>query len=260
MRKFLALFFTAAWICLSCPWAFASSEGNGPGFEAYTLKGGHVYRGDEKLRCEVHDVPENTANGIKAWAVIGAGSSDSVTEADTGVWFFGGGAVMFIPLDSEHECQDLIWSPAGDRLVLVRGSGVRPDVFYELYTLPDEGAGDAGPFNKEKEAGFSGMLGEVSWLEDGMRFAFTRIDDARRGEPADNPHWLRLSAVLHDSAVGETIALKESTDTQNFRFGSVSPDGGDIVLSEEYVESPEDWGDEDKVKTREISVPVPAAG
>jgi hypothetical protein len=72
------------------------------------------------------------------------------------------------------------------------------------------------------------------------------------------PYWLRLSAGLYDSATGETIVLKESTETQNFRFSSVSDDGEHIVLLEEYVKSPKDWADEDKVETREITVPVPA--
>jgi hypothetical protein len=33
----------------------------------------------------------------------------------------------------------------------------------------------------EKIAEFSGLRGEAAWLDDGMRFVFTRIDDTREG-------------------------------------------------------------------------------
>jgi hypothetical protein len=262
MRKFFALLLMVVLICLSSAAAFAANEGTRPNFGAYALKDGHVYKGGEELGCEVHEVPEGLANGMKAWAVIGADSSDSVAESDTGVWFFDEEADMFIPLDSEYEFQGLVWSPAGDRLVLVRGSGMRADIFYELYTLFDKSMKNTEPFNMAKKAEFAGMRGEAAWTADGMRFVFTRIDDTRddTGELANVPYWLRLSAVLYDSATGETVVMKESTDTQNFRFGAVSGDGENIVLSEEYVKSPKDWADEDKVKTREVTVPVPAAG
>jgi hypothetical protein len=175
-----------------------------------------------------------------------------VTEKETGVWFFGaeGDFMTFIPLESEHEYQGLLWSPAGDRLILVRGSGMRPDVFFELYA---EGM--------EKKAEFPGMRGEIQWLEDGMRFAFTRIDDTRDTEDGVfSAYALKLSAILYDSAVGETIVLKEAAGTQNFRFGGISDDGEKISITEEYVKSPKDWGDGEKIKEREIEVPIPAAG
>jgi hypothetical protein len=116
----------------------------------------------------------------------------------------------------------------------------------------------------EKRAEFSGMLGKLAWLGDGIRFAFTRIDDTRdeAGELANVPYWLKMSAVLYDSAEGVelTTVLKESTDTQNFRFDSVSGNDENFVIIEEYVRSPKDWGDEEKIKSRRIKVPVPAAG
>jgi hypothetical protein len=139
---------------------------------------------------------------------------------------------------------------------------MRPDVSYELYTLFDESMENTEPFNIVKKAEFSGMRGEMAWTGDGIRFVFTRIDDTREetGELANAPYWLRLSAVLYDSAVDETVVLKEATDTQNFRFTSLSEEDDNILLSEEYVKSPKDWADEDKVKTLEITVSVPAAG
>jgi hypothetical protein len=209
MRKFLALLFAVVLIFLSHAAAFAASEGEGPNFGAYALRNGHVYKGDEELGCEVYEIPDGLEkNGIYAWAILGTEISDSVAEGDTGVWFFGEEADLFIPLDSESEYQGLAWSPAGDRLVLVRG-GMRPDVSYELYTLFDESMENTEPFNIVKKAEFSGMRGEMAWTGDGIRFVFTRIDDTREetGELANAPYWLRLSAVLYDSAADETIVL-----------------------------------------------------
>jgi hypothetical protein len=243
----------------------SGGESDKPNFGAYVLERDGVYKGGELLECEVGAVPSGLYNGVRAWAAFGPDTSESVPESDTGVWFFGDfgeKAKLFIPLDSEAEYQDLLWNGEGNRFVLVRGSGVRSDMFFEVYALPEEGPKEAAPLTLEKKAEFSGVRGQLAWLEDGMRFTFTRIDDTREetGELANTPYWLRLSAVLYDSTVDATTVLKESTDTQNFRFSSISEDGGNIVLSEEYVESPEDWADEDNVKTRDITVPIPPAG
>jgi hypothetical protein len=249
-------------ICLSCAVSFAAS-GDGPNFGAYTLRNGHVYKGDEELGVEVYEIPGGLEkNGIYAWAVLGTETSESIGESDTGVWFFGEEEDRFIPLDSESEYQGLLWNGEWDRFVLVRGGGMRADMFFDVYTLFEDAPENSSNFSTTKKAEFSGMRGEMAWTSDGMRFVFTRIDDTREetGELANAPYWLRLSAVLYDSAADETIVLKESTDTQNFRFSAISKDGEKIVISEEYVKSPKDWADEEKVKTREITVPVPAAG
>lgn len=216
------------------------------------VNNGRVCKDGTPLDCELHKIPTGLDNGIACWAVIGMETYDTVTEEETGIWFFGteGEFITFIPLDSENEYQDLIWSPAGDRLVLVRGSGMRPDMFLEVYA---EGM--------EKKAEFSGLRGEMAWLEDGMRFVFTQIDDIR--ENSANPGvpcgW-KLSAVLYDSAIEEAITLKESTDTKSYSFASVSEDGENITLYETFVQSTKDWGDVEKTREREITVPVPAAG
>jgi hypothetical protein len=251
MRKIFVLF-TAVLICLSCASVFAASEGDGPNFGAYALKDGHVYKNGKELDCEVYDMPEGVDNEIRHWVVLGAQTSDAVMEKETGVWFFSGdGSFMaFIPLDSEYEYQDIFWSPGGDRLILQRGSPMRPDIFFELYAD-----------GMEKQAEFSGIRNVIEWLGDGMRFAFMRIDDTREyGQFLNLAYGLKLSVVLYDSATGETVVLKEATDTQNFWFSGISEDGENVVISEEYVKSPKDWADEGKIKTREITVPVPPAG
>jgi hypothetical protein len=231
----------------------SGEEGGGPNFDAFSLKNGHVYKNEKELDCEVYEVPKGIDSAIKTWAVVGTETSEVVKEEETGVWFFGsgGGFMAFIPLESEREYQDIFWSGAGDRLLLQRGSPMRPDVFFELYA---EGM--------EKKAEFPGVRDGIAWLSDGMRFAFTRIggDIREEGKFFNLAYGLRLSAVLYDSAVGETIVLKEATDTQNFWFASVSEDDENIAVTEEYVESPKDWADEEKIKQREITVPVPPAG
>ena len=92
-----------------------------------------------------------------------------------------------------------------------------------------------------------------------MRFAFTRIDGVRDEGSSDNlGYGLKLSAVLYDSALEEETVLKEATDTQSFRFRGIG--GENIEIAEEYVESPKDWGDDEKIKEREIKVPISPAG
>lgn len=237
---------------LALPSSGEGEEGGAFRPDAYSLRNGRVFLDEKVLDCVVFQVPEGLDNGIDRWAVIGTGTDEAVTEAETGVWFFGpeGMGVTFIPLDSENEYQDLLWSPAGDRLVLARGSGDRADLFFDVF---GEGM--------EKIAEFSGLRGEAAWLEDGMRFVFTRIDDAREGGVFPGLSCgLKVSAVLYDSAVEETIPLKEADETRNYTFVSVSPDGTDIRISETSVLSPGDWNDMEKWKEREITVPVPAAG
>ena len=66
-----------------------------------------------------------------------------------------------------------------------------------------------------KIAEFSGLRGEAAWLDGGMRFVFTRIDDTREGAVFPGlSYGLKVSAVLYDSAVEETIPLKEADETR----------------------------------------------
>ena len=157
--------------------------------------------------------------------------------------------MSFIPLDSDAEHPQIIWSPVGDRLALMRG-GMRPDLFLEVYA---EGM--------EKVAEFACLSGSAEWLEDGMRLVFTRIDDVR--EEARFPgrsYGFRFSVVLYDSALGMETVLKEATDKANYVLSGVSSDGEKVLITETSVKSPKDWKDETKIKEREIKVPVPAAG
>ena len=150
-----------------------------------------------------------------------------------------------VEIDEEEET---IFSPDGERFVLVTGSGIRPDITYEVY-------GEGG----EKLAEFDGIRGMLEWI-DPVRFVFTRIDDTREGEGGTFINVWRVSVIMYDTAIREEIVLKEATDTKNFWFDEVIEDGAAVTATEEYVKSEKDWTDEDKIKTREIRVEIPAAG
>ncbi len=71
---------------------------------------------------------------------------------------------------------------------------------------------------------------------------------------------LRLSAVMYDTVAEELIVLKEATATKNYWYGGLADDGGSLVIQEDSVKSEKDWGDEEKITTREIKIEIPAAG
>ena len=225
-----------------------SCEARVPAPEGFSVKDGRVFRNGTALECEVYPVPDGIENGITFWSVVGSEMSDAVKAEETGVLFFGpeGALAEFLPLDSESEYQDLIWSPDGGRFILATG-GDRPDVTFTLY-----GEG----MKKGKE--FSGLRGAIEWA-DPLRFVYTRIDDVREGAVAHGrSFWFRFSVVLYDAPADLETVLKEATDTQNFILISVSDD--DVSILEKSVKSVKDWSDEDKIFDREISVPIPAAG
>ena len=226
--------------------------GNGIRAEAFSIRDGKLFLDDEALDCEVYDTPDWLDNELAYWAVIGPDVSDSIHEEETGIWFFGvegGGALGFIPLDSVFEYPEVIWSPAQDRLAIIRG-GTRPDLFLEIYS---EGM--------EKTAEFSCLRGSAMWLSDGMRLVFTRIDDIREeGLYPGRSYGFRFSVVLYDSALDESFVLKEATDTKNFVVYDVSADDDEIVITEISVKSQKDWKNEDRIKERELRIPAPAAG
>jgi hypothetical protein len=264
MKLFLALLMAAILIIglsLGSRPVLAQSDPVGPNFGAYRFNDGKVYKEDEELKVQVHLIPEEFGTGLDAWTVLGKSVSETVAQSDTGVWFFGLETDLFIPLESEFEFQDLIWSPGRDRFVLVRGSGVRTDMFFQLYTLFDYSLEFTEPYNLSRQTEIPGIRGSLFWLADGKRIVLTKIDD----EPTESekisvpevPKRLRLSAVIYDSAGGKISVLKQSTSTQNFLVSSVSADNQKIFILEQYVEAPMDWADANKIQEREETVRVP---
>ena len=152
-------------------------------------------------------------------------------------------------MESESECQGIVFSPNEERLLLARGSAMRPDLTWDLY--------ETGAMGFKEE--ISGWRENVEWIEP-VRFVMTRIDDIRQGDNFSQPAYgFRVSVVMYDAAASELTVLKEATDTKNYWFTSVADDGV-LLVTEESVKSEKDWGDEDKTEEREIKVEVPAAG
>ncbi|HOO87466.1 MAG TPA: hypothetical protein PK442_07170, partial [Synergistales bacterium] len=88
-----------------------------------------------------------------------------------------------------------------------------------------------------------------------------RIDDVRETENGTfSMAALRLSAVMYDTVAEELVVLKEATTMKNYWYGGLSDDGGSFVIQEDSVKSEKDWGDKEKITTREIKVEIPAAG
>jgi hypothetical protein len=262
MKIFKAFFVSFLTVIFFAAGPFAAgSFANGGSFEdreppdlgKFSVKDGAVYDGEGDRVVEANELGGEIEGPIRFWAALGPESSEAAAENETGVWFFSGEGecLAFIPVEYESDAQGVYVSPRGDACVVEGGSPMRPDMFLTLYTLPDG----------EKKAEFAGLRGEISWTPDGVRFAFTRIDDDIRegGSFMNLAYGLRFSAVLYDTSVMEEVALKEATDTQNFYFGGFADDEN-VKITEEYVESEKDWADEEKIKSREIKVEIPPAG
>jgi hypothetical protein len=236
-----ALVLTAPFVCEAAP------DG-----AVFTLKDGRVHKGDAALDSEVHQVPSEIGGPIRHWSVVGPSASDEMQEDEIAVWFFSseGQSLRHMPLEGEYELQDVHFSPDGESLVLAIGSPMSPDMTYEVYGKTTERIGE-----------IAGLRGDVAWL-DPVRFVMTRIDDTRDFEkdPADGPAFgWRVSIVMFDVAAKETIVLRESTDTQNFWFKQVVEGENALSGVEDYVESEGDWSDEEKIKSRDIRIEIPAA-
>jgi len=221
----------------------------------FSLKDGSIYRGGVALDCYVNEVPSEIDGPIRYWSVLGPDVSDAVLENETGVWFFAqdGACLTFVPLESEYGYQDIVFSPDGGKFVLATGSGMRPDVFFEVY---GEGT--------EKLAELIGVIGQLAWV-DPLRFVFTLIDedmddDIREGAFHGLAYDMYLSVAMYDTAAMEMTVLKKATGTQNFLFDEVIEDGNAVTVTEKSVKALEDWADDEKIEMREIRVEIPAAG
>ena len=65
--------------------------------------------------------------------------------------------------------------------------------------------------------------------------------------------------MLHDSATGETAAVREANATKDYDVAGYDPEAGALNVTETFVKEAQDWEDEDKIDSREIAVPIPAA-
>jgi hypothetical protein len=246
----------AAMLVLACLMALCRS---GETFaSSYAVKGGAIFRvaadGSENMieNAKAIEVEEKTEeNAICFWSVLGEDISDLIGKEETGIYFFDrkGRNIATLPLENAYECQGLVFSPTGNRLAVMKGSGVRPDIGIVLYEAPGM---------KEVES-FGSIRGQFAWL-DARRCVFTSIgEEIRDGSFSNLGYGLRLSVVLYDAAARKATILREATDTQNFMLSAVCFETHEIRITEISVKSGSDWRDAEKTRTMEISVTIPDA-
>ena len=244
-RFFMAAVFClcAAAFSLCSPAAFAQEDDpvRPDDLSIFSLKNGKFHISGAEVPAEVNEVPADVEGPLRVWSAFEG-------ENETGVWFFAenGECLTFLPLESESECQGIVFSPNEERLLLARGSAMRPDLTWELY--------ETGAMEFKEE--ISGWRENVEWI-DPVRFVMTRIDDIREGDNFSQPAYgFRVSVVMYDAAASELTVLKEATDTKNYWITSVGD--GVVTVWEDSVKSEKDWGDEDKIEGREITVEIQA--
>ncbi len=207
-------------------------------------------KGGELLEIPSPHSSEETEQGAVYWLVMDSRNEESMKDEKNGVYFYSDFTkkYSFLPLDEEMDRIDgFSFSPDGERFIILRVGGEHSNS-YSLYTFAD----------LSSRFEFRAEYGPV-WV-DSARFVYSRYEPGTsRGMPEDYAdEWVSL--VLYDVLAEEETILKAATKTSNFSFSEVNEEG-DIVAEESWVESPEDWADpENKVKTREVVVPVPAAG
>jgi hypothetical protein len=211
-----------------------------------------LYKGKALADLEARPVAGgDEGEGIEYWAAVDPESVDGIAEEETGIWFFSsdGNALTFLPLDIfAAAVRDVNFSPGEEKFAAGFG-GTRPDLIYSVYETADM---------KALTEGVNALMG-VNWI-DPHRVVFTRIDDIREGESAGRSYYFKFSAIVYDSAVDLTTVLKEATDAANYIVGGIDEENGKIILFEETVKNPADWGDEEKMEQKEIAVDIPAAG
>lgn len=144
--------------------------------------------------------------------------------------------------EEDRYCRELYFNPGATRVVMETGTSA-----VGQYVLRDVSSGDS-LFE------YFGQ-GECFWLGP-HRFVFTRYEDSPRGMPVEADG--RFSVEVYDPAGPGSFSVKAATSLSDYTLKDV--EGDEIVIEEQYVDTPEDWKDLEKIKTREIRVPVPAAG
>jgi hypothetical protein len=223
----------------------------------FQLDGDHtavLYKGQALANVAAQPVDGGVeGSGIEYWVGLDAQNAEEIAEEEAGLWFFApdGKALRFLPRENASEPAVLYVSfGPEEKTFVVAGGGYHTDLSYSVYQTSDM---------KELASDIAGLAG-VLWLGDPYRFAFTRIDDVREVEGDDENSYFRFSAVVYDSAVDLTTVLKEATDDANYLVDRIDEENGKIILREQTVKDPKDWGDEEKMEEREISVDFPAAG
>ena len=220
----------------------------------FLLEGGKVCRvdGDKMKPLEgVEPQRADTDAGLWAWIVTGP-DEPGMEGSESGVCFFRGEEgkpAGSLPIEGAADFCRVTFSPSGEKLLISWGG--LPIKHLDLYFVDrDEGL--------VKKASFD-TLSPPLWL-DPHRFAFSAVDRAKgpRAEGRFDLWW--SSIMLHDSATGETSAVREATATSDFDLTGCDPEAGTLNVTETFVKDAKDWEDEDEIDSREIAVPIPAAG
>ena len=234
--------------------AFSKSGADGD----YVLRHEKVFYQDRELTdAFVHEVDiaeRNDASSVPIyyWSFIDNVKIKGVPPADMGVRFFDkdGVDIFFIPLELRADCQDIVFSPNGQWILLMGGSPMRPDKIFALYKF----------FETDIKEEFASHIDAFIWI-DPIRFVFTRLDDIRElGTFANLGYGVEFSAVLYDTATAESIVLKKADETHNYYVDSLIKNENALKITEESVPTEQDWGNEDKIKSHTIHVEIPAAG
>lgn len=258
MKKFIGRLFTGAVLSvLLTAAAFAASE-------PFVVKDGEWFR---QSGSKLSDAPtpnggQETGEGAIYWLFADPEFSDEAKGAKRGLYFYAQESkkYSYMPFGGDGVNVNAVhFSPNGE-MFIVEGSGEEEmnDIGLELFSFADK----KSLFKTGKAAL------EPQWIDAG-RFVYSRFEPGTsRGRPDDYPdEW--MSASMFDAISGEETVLKKATKTSDFSVGVMDEDTGDmfflsddeskIRLTETYVKSPKDWEDPDKAKTRELTVPVPAA-
>jgi hypothetical protein len=204
-----------------------------------------------------------TDTGWIHWLFADPDASDEAKGAERGLYFYAekSGKYSFMPFGGNGANVNAVHFSPNGAMFIVEGAGEEEmnDIGLELFSFAE----GKSLFKTAKAA-----LSPV-WIDAG-RFVYSRFEPGTsRGRPDDYPdEW--MSAAMFDAIAGEETVLKKATETSDFSAGVVDEDSGDtlvlndggseIRLTESYVDSPKDWEDPDEMKTRELTVPLPAAG
>ena len=245
-RRFLSvIIFALSFFSLASPASMAAEIAF-----PFTVKAGLLYRGEEVLKCEIHEILGNKK--VACWCLLES-ELHGVTEEEAGIWFFSADGKVSgrVPYEAGLAKPEIYFSPDNSRYVISEFSASRPDGFFHVI-------GENG----EEIAQLEGLRDSLRWV-DPIRFVYTSIDDLREnGVGTGMGYALMFSVVMYDTAkeAPERTVLKQADATRSFCVSGLTGDGGSIVIQEISVATEKDWDDENKIRYNEITVKIPAAG
>ena len=228
--------------------AFASSK-----VEFAVKDGDWVWKSSGKTReAPTPNGAQETEIGWTYWLYVNPKEQKEMRGEAKGLHFYSEHTkeYSFLPFDEDASINGVHFSPDGERFIVEFVEyGENSNIGLAEYTFAD-----LAPHFATEHAAMPPL-----WVDRG-RFVYSRYEPGTsRGLPEEYANeWVSL--VLYDVFFEEETMLKEGTETSSF-FLLYFNEEGDIVADESWVESTDDWADpENKMNSREIVVPVPAAG